>query len=85
MIVLSTGAQNQTPFSVARSLDNNLSGEKIVPLQQEEHITVNPMVMGALMFGRERAQPGLIVEPYPQYAIDPDDADALAEFRNKIW
>ncbi|KAJ3543082.1 hypothetical protein NM688_g5900 [Phlebia brevispora] len=61
------------------------TGEKIVPLQQEEHITINPMVMGALMFGREREQAGILIEPHPKYAVDPDDEAALAEFRNKIW
>ncbi len=61
------------------------AGEKIVPLQQEEHITINPLVIGTLMFGREREQAGLLVEPHPERVIDPNDEGALAEFRNKIW
>lgn len=56
-----------------------------MPLHQEEHITINPMVMGVLMFGREREQAGVFIEPQPEYAIDPKDERALAEFRNKIW
>ena len=43
------------------------------------------MVMGVLMFGREREQAGVLIEPQPEYAIDPNDERALAEFRNKIW
>ena len=35
------------------------------------------------MFGREREQPGILVEPYQ--AIDPRDDAALAAFRNAIW
>ena len=37
------------------------------------------------MFGREREQAGLLVEPYSEHAVDPADETALAEFRNKIW
>ncbi|THG99107.1 hypothetical protein EW026_g3199 [Hermanssonia centrifuga] len=61
------------------------TGEKIVPLHQEEQITANPMIMGALMFGREREQAGILIEPNPEFAIDPTDEAALAAFRNKIW
>ena len=37
------------------------------------------------MFGREREQAGVLVEPNPAHAIDPNDSSALAEFRNKLW
>ena len=43
------------------------------------------MVNGALMFGREREQAGMLIEPHPDHAVDPNDEVALAEFRNKIW
>lgn len=43
------------------------------------------MVIGAVMFGRGRSQPGVLIEPKPEYAIDPKDSNALAQFRNKIW
>ncbi|KAJ3555779.1 hypothetical protein NM688_g2383 [Phlebia brevispora] len=61
------------------------SGEKIVPIPQESHIGTNPMVKGVLIFGRGREQAGVLIEPAPEYAVDPDDEDALTEFRNKIW
>ena len=37
------------------------------------------------MFGREREQAGVLVEPSPGNAIDPNDTAALAEFRTKLW
>ncbi|EKM50011.1 uncharacterized protein PHACADRAFT_130503 [Phanerochaete carnosa HHB-10118-sp] len=61
------------------------TGEKIVPVSQEGYIAASPLVSGCMMFGREREQPGIIVEPQPAHAVDPNDMAALAEFRNKIW
>ncbi|EKM59937.1 uncharacterized protein PHACADRAFT_206156 [Phanerochaete carnosa HHB-10118-sp] len=61
------------------------TGEKIVPVSQEGYISASPLVSGCIMFGREREQPGIIVEPQPAYAVDPNDMAALAKFRNKIW
>ncbi|KAF7798276.1 hypothetical protein EIP86_009494 [Pleurotus ostreatoroseus] len=61
------------------------SGEKIVPISQESHLLTNSMVTGAMIFGRGKEQAGLLIELHPEYAIDPNDEQALAEFRNKIW
>ncbi|KAL6300002.1 hypothetical protein BKA93DRAFT_741263 [Sparassis latifolia] len=61
------------------------NGEKFVPVRQEGHIAAHPMVMGAVMFGRGRTQPGVIVEPRPEHAIQPGDEAALSKFRNAIW
>ncbi|TFK46677.1 NAD(P)-binding protein [Heliocybe sulcata] len=61
------------------------SGEKTVPAPMEGHILHSPMVQGTLMFGRGRNQVGIIVEPTPEFAVDPKDKEALAEFRNQIW
>ena len=41
--------------------------------------------MGCVMFGREREQPGVILEPSSEHAIDPTDRSAFDEFRDKIW
>lgn len=60
-------------------------GEKIVPLAQERAICASPLVAGAVMFGRERAQPGVLVEPASPRVVDPRDAVALAAFRSEIW
>ena len=48
-------------------------------------MTMDPLVKGAVMFGRGREQAGVLIEPHPQYAIEPEDDHALVEFRNKIW
>lgn len=37
------------------------------------------------MFGRGRFQNGVIIEPKPQFQLDPDDEDKLAAFRAAIW
>ncbi|EKM60508.1 uncharacterized protein PHACADRAFT_246502 [Phanerochaete carnosa HHB-10118-sp] len=61
------------------------TGEKIVPLSQEAYITSSPLVSGCVMFGREREQPGIFIEPQSSYAVNPNDMAALAAFRDKIW
>ncbi|KIP12189.1 hypothetical protein PHLGIDRAFT_371020 [Phlebiopsis gigantea 11061_1 CR5-6] len=61
------------------------TGEKVVPIPQEGIISAGHGVAGCLMFGREREQPGIIVEPMPEDAIDPDDQMALGRLRNKLW
>lgn len=61
------------------------SGEKTVPAPMEGIIGSSPLVRGVLMFGRERNQVGIIVEPRREHAVDIQDDNALAEFRNKIW
>jgi hypothetical protein len=37
------------------------------------------------MFGRERNQAGLIIEPAEHHEIDPNNEGALASYRNEIW
>ena len=61
------------------------SAEKIVPIQQEALITSNPMVKGAVMFGRGRDEAGVLIQPAPEHAFDPHDEAALIAFRNKLW
>ncbi|KAJ7641940.1 male sterility protein-domain-containing protein, partial [Roridomyces roridus] len=45
----------------------------------------SPYIRGAIMFGRERNQIGVLIEPHPQQKVDPSDEKQLAEFRNLIW
>ena len=66
-------------------LINSLPGEKIVPIQQEAHMSSSTIIAGAVMFGREKMQPGVIVEPYAEHAALPDSDVSVAEFRNKVW
>ncbi|KAJ7466248.1 putative aminoadipate reductase [Mycena galericulata] len=57
------------------------SGEKTVPAPMEDIVTSSPDIAGAVMFGSERAQAGIIIETIPSLQID----GQLAELRNKIW
>ncbi|KAF8840152.1 acetyl-CoA synthetase-like protein [Paxillus ammoniavirescens] len=61
------------------------SGEKTVPAPMEAAVASSPLVKGAIMFGRERNQVGILIEPQPEYIVDIMDDKAVAEFRNKIW
>ena len=61
------------------------SGEKTVPAPMESIIGSSPLVQGVVMFGRERNQVGVLIEPSPGRAIDVNDERAVAEFRNQIW
>ncbi|GJE98682.1 putative NRPS-like protein biosynthetic cluster [Phanerochaete sordida] len=61
------------------------TGEKIVPIPQEAYVTSSPFVYGCVMFGREREQPGILIEPRAEHVVDPSDENALVTFRNKIW
>ena len=45
----------------------------------------DPHVKLAVMFGDGRFNPGVIINPKPEFALDPEDQEKLAEFRNKIW
>jgi long-subunit acyl-CoA synthetase (AMP-forming) len=61
------------------------SGEKTVPGPMEHTIAAHPFVQAAVMFGRERNQVGVIVEPTAAHVFDPSDKAALTEYRNAIW
>ncbi|KAJ7612097.1 putative aminoadipate reductase [Roridomyces roridus] len=62
------------------------SGEKTVPGPMENIVASSPFVAGTVMFGRERAQAGILIELVPALQIqDFQDAAAVAELRNKIW
>lgn len=37
------------------------------------------------MFGRAHNQPGILIEPKPNYAIDVEDSNEVAQFRNLVW
>lgn len=56
-----------------------------MPIPQEARISASPLVAGCVMFGREREQPGVLLEPAAAHALDPGDEAALVRFRNAIW
>ncbi|KAJ7782239.1 putative aminoadipate reductase [Mycena maculata] len=61
------------------------SGEKTVPAPMEDIVLSSPHVVGAVMFGRERVQTGILIETPPNLQIDVRNHTELAELRNKIW
>ncbi|KAH7928011.1 putative aminoadipate reductase [Leucogyrophana mollusca] len=75
-------------FKIVGRVDDVLilsSGEKTVPAPIEGIIGANPIVGGTAMFGRERNQVGILIEPRAGYDINVDDEKEVAEFRNKVW
>ncbi|KAE9383585.1 acetyl-CoA synthetase-like protein [Gymnopus androsaceus JB14] len=61
------------------------SGEKTDPAPMEAIVSANSMVSGAIIFGRQRDQPGILLEPLPAYQIDINDSVQVSKFRNLIW
>ncbi|KAJ3851387.1 putative aminoadipate reductase [Lentinula lateritia] len=75
-------------WSIVGRLDDVIihsSGEKTVPAPFEDVINKSPLIIGAIMFGRQRDQPGLLLEPSPENQIDVNDPAQVSSFRNKIW
>ena len=56
-----------------------------MPAQQESIVTSNPMVSGAVVFGRGKNQCGILVEPRATFAVDANDEGSMIVFRNKLW
>ncbi|KAF9062745.1 hypothetical protein BDP27DRAFT_1427576 [Rhodocollybia butyracea] len=61
------------------------SGEKTVPGPIEGIISASPILSGSIMFGRQRDQPGILLEPLPEYQIDVSSDAEVSKFRNLIW
>ncbi|KAF9025136.1 NRPS-like enzyme [Hymenopellis radicata] len=62
------------------------TGEKVTnPVPIENVLQGDKHVANAIMFGRAKFQPGVLILPRPEYVFDPTDSVKLAEFRNKIW
>ncbi|KAJ7647851.1 hypothetical protein FB45DRAFT_732988, partial [Roridomyces roridus] len=75
-------------WRVVGRLDDTIihsSGEKTVPAPMENIIGANPLVKGALIFGRERPQTGVLIETPPDVPLDVNDPIQVAEMRNKVW
>lgn len=61
------------------------SGYKAAPSNTEAVIASCPYISGAVMFGRERSQVGILVEPSMGNFIDVNDDEQVARFRNQVW
>ncbi|KAJ7731236.1 putative aminoadipate reductase [Mycena metata] len=75
-------------YRIVGRLDDVLimaNGEKTVPGPMEDIMMASPLIAGAVMFGRERNQVGVLIDPNPQYTVDPKDEKQIANFRNLIW
>ncbi|KAJ7673364.1 hypothetical protein B0H17DRAFT_1083222 [Mycena rosella] len=75
-------------YSTIGRLDDTIihtSGENTVPAPLEDIIMSSPFVVGAVMFGSERPQTGILIETTPDLQIDVQNATQLADLRNKLW
>ncbi|KAG5649393.1 hypothetical protein H0H81_004129, partial [Sphagnurus paluster] len=75
-------------WKIVGRIDNVIihsSGEKTVPAPMEDVVISSPIVQGVIIFGRERDQTGILIEPKTGYEIDTKDNGQLAELRNKLW
>lgn len=61
------------------------TGDTVNPCPLEDILCQDPKIGAVVMFGRGRPQTGVIIEPPTEAAIDPSDAEKLAEFRDAIW
>ncbi|KAG6831500.1 putative NRPS-like protein biosynthetic cluster [Tephrocybe sp. NHM501043] len=61
------------------------SGEKTVPAPMEDIVMSSLYVMGTVIFGRDHDQPGILIEPKAEHAIDVTNQTLVAELRNKLW
>ncbi len=43
------------------------------------------MVQSSVIFGRGRFQAGVLIEPKPEHAFDPEDLNGLSSFRDVSW
>jgi len=51
----------------------------------ETIMTKDPRIRAAVMFGQGRFNPGVIIDPVPEFLFDLRDRQKFAEFRNLIW
>ncbi|KAJ6617577.1 putative aminoadipate reductase [Mycena sp. CBHHK59/15] len=61
------------------------SGEKTVPAPMENIVMSDPRVAGTVMFGRDREQTGILIEPIPALQVDVQNETQVTELRNKLW
>ncbi|KAJ7095660.1 putative aminoadipate reductase [Mycena epipterygia] len=61
------------------------SGEKTVPGPIEDVVLSSPLIAGVLMFGWEREQAGILIEPIPILQVDGQNATEAVDLRHKLW
>ncbi|KAG7443762.1 NRPS-like enzyme [Guyanagaster necrorhizus] len=55
------------------------------PVPIEAGLVLDKRIAAAMMFGRAKFQPGVLILPTPEEAFDPNDTTRLAEYRTSIW
>ncbi|KAK0200585.1 NRPS-like enzyme [Desarmillaria ectypa] len=79
---------NQNLFKVYGRADEQImhsTGEKTNPVPIEVGLVMDKRIAAAMMFGRSKFQPGVLILPTPEEAFDPSDTVRLAEYRASIW
>ena len=51
----------------------------------ENILNQDPRILSSIIFGSNRNQTGVLIDPDPAFKFDPDDESKLAKFRNDIW
>lgn len=51
----------------------------------EAIISKDPLIAGAVMFGRGRAQNGIIIQPAPSLGVDVTNTSAVSAYIDSIW
>ncbi|KAK0184797.1 NRPS-like enzyme [Armillaria mellea] len=79
---------NRNLFKVYGRADEQImhsTGEKTNPVPIEAGLVMDKRIAAAMMFGRSKFQPGVLILPTPEEAFDPSDSVRLAEYRASIW
>ncbi|KAK0192594.1 male sterility protein-domain-containing protein [Armillaria mellea] len=61
------------------------TGEKTNASPLEGILNQDPHIAGSIMFGRGNFHAGVLIDPKPEFKIDPSDTTQLTDFRNQIW
>ncbi|KAK0184035.1 NRPS-like enzyme [Armillaria mellea] len=61
------------------------TGVKTNPEPIEAALISDRHISGVVMFGRGKFQPGVLIQPAPEYSFDPKDTKRLVEYRSLIW
>lgn len=79
---------NRNLFKVYGRADEQImhsTGEKTNPVPIEAGLVMDKRIAAAMMFGRSKFQPGVLILPTPEEAFDPSDTIRLADYRASIW
>ncbi|KAJ7276812.1 acetyl-CoA synthetase-like protein [Mycena rebaudengoi] len=61
------------------------TGENVNPLPIEGIISQDKHIAAVVMFGRHQLHTGIIVQPAPDFLVEPGDREQVAKFQDMIW